>query len=65
MGEDNPFSPFTINFLTTRGIFDDMSNRVIPTVRCNESADVSSNTTQPPPRPRSFPFPAFLSVPTP
>ncbi|XP_034256867.1 NPC intracellular cholesterol transporter 1 homolog 1b-like [Thrips palmi] len=42
MGEDNPFSPFVIKFLTTRGTFDDMSNRVIPTVRCNESADASS-----------------------
>lgn len=42
MGEDNPFSPFKIYFLTTRGIFDDMSNRVIHAVACNESADASS-----------------------
>ncbi|XP_034241218.1 NPC intracellular cholesterol transporter 1 homolog 1b-like [Thrips palmi] len=43
MGEDNPFSPFPIKFVTSRGIFNDMSNKVMNIVRCNESADASSD----------------------
>ncbi|KAK3908856.1 NPC intracellular cholesterol transporter 1 [Frankliniella fusca] len=42
VGKGNPLSPFTINFLSTRGTFDDMDNREVPTLRCNETSELAA-----------------------
>ncbi|KAE8745772.1 hypothetical protein FOCC_FOCC007488 [Frankliniella occidentalis] len=42
VGKGNPLSPFTINFLSNRGIFDDMNNREIKTLRCNETSEAAT-----------------------